>query len=169
MGMIFAESTKVILEGVAVSVPVALFIWYYIERKRTPQAAKYILVAGVISMLIIAAWLPMQRQEIHQLVKTGIEIGDIKSIRAGAQSKKDLAVFREKAGLDEFLDAMGADDSQKLISLYLSGRHFEIPEGTKVQIVDTGLFRNKLEVYKITVLEGTYFGHTGWVMDINLK
>lgn len=100
---------------------------------------------------------------------SGIQVGDTKLIRVGAKSKNSLAVFKDKGALDEFLNAMDSNDTERLLTLYAAGRHFEVPENTRVKVIDTGFFRSKLEVYKVSILEGTYSGLAGWVMDIDLK
>jgi hypothetical protein len=69
-----------------------------------------------------------------------------------------VMVAVDEQAFDEFTKASVAKDNIGIANLVLSGKLVEVPDNTRVLVVDMGLFRRK-----VRVLEGTHVGLAGWV------
>jgi len=71
-----------------------------------------------------------------------------------------VALAVEKKVLDEWNDALFANDTFGRTELLTSGRIFVVPDGTEVLMLDSGW---SIFVCKVRILEGEHLGQTGWI------
>ncbi len=100
---------------------------------------------------------------IHGIITAGNKtapssIGDVGKLADGNLDKIMVCVDQES--FDEMNKALAAKDGVGLGLLMLQLRIFEVPSGTKVKVIDVGLFK-----MKVRVLEGEQAGIAGWVPD----
>ena len=81
------------------------------------------------------------------------EDGFLRSTDGGA-----LPVALDEEAWQAMWDAVVAGDDYGMAELVATGRVLAVESGTRVRVIDTGLFRNK-----IRVLEGEHTGRGGWV------
>jgi len=73
-------------------------------------------------------------------------------------NSKDTAVAVSEQALDELLDAFLAGDKIGYTQMMIAGRWFPVENNTKVLIIDRTFLRRK-----VRILEGEYYGRSGWV------
>jgi len=88
--------------------------------------------------------------------KTLLSVGD--EGRLYVEGLDLVGVATTKEALDELTKASVARDSIGYSNVYLEGRAFQVESNTKVLILDI-----TFATRKIRILEGDYYGQSGWV------
>ena len=69
-----------------------------------------------------------------------------------------MAVAVDEAAFDEFMRSAAANDSLGARRMALEGRIYFVPIGTRVRVIDLGMFRSR-----VRIMEGERVGAAGWV------
>jgi hypothetical protein len=69
----------------------------------------------------------------------------------------------DKDSFNRLLDLIYANDTTTMKEMYLSGKLFNIDNGTPVLVLDKAIFNRKQSVFKIRVLKGQNAGKVGWL------
>lgn len=69
-----------------------------------------------------------------------------------------IVVGVTEADLDEAYKFDRADDRKGLMDLYLAGRTYRVPSGTKVKVIERPWFKAR-----VRILDGKHIGRDGWV------
>jgi hypothetical protein len=78
--------------------------------------------------------------------------------RLHVDDKEAIPVAASEQSFDRLTKASVAEDTLGIAELAVSGMMFEVPNDTRVLVIDEGFLRTQ-----IRVLEGDHFGRTGWV------
>jgi len=77
---------------------------------------------------------------------------------------KATAVAVSEQAYDELTDVAVAEDIIGFSQMSLEGKLFLIEKNTRVLVIDRTFFRSK-----VRILEGEYFGRSGWVSEEHVK
>ena len=118
--------------------------------KELPGAGKIVvIIMGFLIMLTCCTiMMPVDKERAGSTVKSG---GDGRLYIAG-QAVVPVAIDKST-----YLEMMGAGESG-FYAIVASSRVLKVPNNTKVSVLSRGLLDTK-----VIVVEGTYYGQTGWV------
>jgi hypothetical protein len=88
-----------------------------------------------------------------------VPAGGVATLRVSGGSNQDVLIAVNKAAFDEVITFSVADDTRGLLNLVIQGRAFFVPSGTRVKVIDPGIFKTR-----VRVLDGPLAGWDGWVV-----
>jgi uncharacterized protein (UPF0333 family) len=110
-----------------------------------------------------------------QPISTSINIGDNVILDEGKDAEGEVGnVFVAVTEYDfiEFVKEAYAKDTVGIAKMVLNGQMLSVKGGTKALVIDTntvGTVNGDLEVYKVRIMSGDYFGESGWVLTTFCK
>jgi len=128
--------------------------WEELTRKRK--------ILGSVGLVIIIAIVVGLFSVLSGCAKTEVSKpspSDIGSTAILAVSESDMVLVAvDEEAFEELIKASVAKDYMGIAELLLLGKVFEVPNNTKVLVIDSAFAKRK-----IRILEGDEFGRTGWV------
>jgi hypothetical protein len=115
------------------------------------QNNKHVLFVGISSMVIM----------LMCFNTFAISVGEEGRLYSGGEL---VPVAISKEAFDEWTKARVAKDKDGQVLLLASGKILTPQKGTKVLVIDTGMFMRK-----VRILEGEYKGRSGWVATEYIK
>lgn len=100
---------------------------------------------------------------------TASSIGDVRHIKAAKSGR--LLLFRDRNSLEEFINAAASNNEGTAYVVGLSANAVSLPDQTQVVVIDTALSRTSpsLNLVQVRILEGKYYGSTGWAHTDDLR
>lgn len=84
-----------------------------------------------------------------------VGVGEEGFLTCGLQT---VLVAVDKPAFEALTKAAAAKDNEGMAELLLRGRVFSVPSGTRVRMIDIGLFKSE-----VRILDGDHYAESGWV------
>lgn len=131
-------------------------------KRALPKIPPLYIGVALASIVLICAiawvWHSMWTLPAYSFVKSAAPAASPVSTTRTIQSKGGILLAVTEDDFDEMMKAAVAGDDAYLLRMGIDGKLFRLQDGTKIRVVDGGMFKSK-----VSALEGNQAGRAGWL------